>query len=45
MAVLESCAACASRCNFLLMNFRSGSTLLETMLDAHPLVFGLGEDR
>jgi tetratricopeptide (TPR) repeat protein len=28
---------------FIVGFFRSGSTLLETMLDAHPLVWGLGE--
>jgi len=29
---------------FIVGMMRSGSTLLETMLDAHPKVFGIGED-
>lgn len=33
-----------SSINAFLISFRSGSTLLETILDAHPNVFGLGED-
>ena len=29
---------------FIVGFFRSGSTLLETMLDAHPSIWGMGEE-
>ena len=29
---------------FIIGFFRSGSTLLETMLDAHPSIWGMGEE-